>query len=197
MLSYLLIFPQVIPASRRGVTGNPARPLSTLSTPLLAPTLTRILSKVRNVVHGISSVEHINVPSIPSNGIREHPLEEIESSETVMTLNENEQTARMNSSLAKKKQALESIAPDCEAWIATLTDLQDGNNDLMNEQNDHPTLSLSTMEAEENHLQNSHSLPSSTISPSYRLSEQLFEGLRERELLSSGIPRVQIPYRAR
>ena len=110
---------KVIPASRRGVSGTPARPLNSIAAPLLRVPLEILMRKIKNVTtFGAASL------SLESDDL----LITGHSSSSSSTSSSNETEIEIDRRAARIQQerlALDSISPDSEAWIAALTDMQD------------------------------------------------------------------------
>ena len=114
---------KVIPASRRGVSGTPARPLDSISANLLKAPLKAIMLKIKNVLpahgvqavanHVIASTSHVDTPILES---------ETSLSEADML---SAREARITQRVQEERLALEIIPSNSEAWIAALTDMQD------------------------------------------------------------------------
>ena len=114
---------KVIPASRRGVAGTPARPLDSITAHLLKTPLEAIMCKIRNAlpVHGVQEVaSHM----IASTSKIDMPLLENETalSETDVLLSRE---VRITQRVLEERSALEVIPSTSEAWIAALTDMHD------------------------------------------------------------------------
>jgi hypothetical protein len=114
---------KVIPASRRGVSGTPARPLDSVTAHLLKVPLEAIMLKIKNVMpmhgiqavagHSIASTNHMDTQSLDS----ETPLSEAD----VLSARE----ARITQRVLEEVSALDIIPSNSEAWIAALTDMHD------------------------------------------------------------------------
>lgn len=114
---------KVIPASRRGVSGTPARPLDSVTAHLLKVPLEAIMLKIKNVMpthgiqvvagHSIASTSHIDSRLSDS----ETPLSEAD----VLSSRE----ARITQRVLEERSALDIIPSNSEAWIAALTDMHD------------------------------------------------------------------------
>ena len=112
---------KVIPASRRGVSGTPARPLNSIAAPLLRVPLEILMRKIKNVTtFGAASL------SLESDDL----LITGHSSSSSSTSSSNKTEIEIDRRAARIQQerlALDSISPDSEAWIAALTDMQDSS----------------------------------------------------------------------
>lgn len=114
---------KVIPASRRGVSGTPARPLDSVTAHLLKVPLEAIMLKIKNVMpmhgiqavagHSIASTNHIDTRLLDS----ETPLSEAD----LLSARE----ARITQRVLEEVSALDIIPSNSEAWIAALTDMHD------------------------------------------------------------------------
>lgn len=123
---------KVIPASRRGVSGTPARPLDSISANLLKAPLKAIMWKIKNVLpahgvqavasHMIASTSHVDTLILES----ETPPSEAD----MLSARE----ARITQRVQEERLALEIIPSNSEAWIAALTDMQDMESPKVSDQ---------------------------------------------------------------
>ena len=106
---------KVVPASRRGVAGSPARPLNSIATPLLEGSLERIMQNIRSVLPaGNGVVESVATASSSSSpGIK------------VQDLSYEDDSDRRARRIKDGRDALDSMSHEGELWIAALTDMQD------------------------------------------------------------------------
>jgi hypothetical protein len=114
---------KVVPASRRGVAGTPARPLHSIAAPLLRQPLEIIMSKIKQILPTVDDtvglVKIAVQPAVTSAALDAGSDEDLERSE------------RHTTRVKEERLALEDISPSSETWIAALTDMQD--DDLMME----------------------------------------------------------------
>lgn len=121
---------KVIPASRRGVSGTPARPLDSISANLLKTQLKAIMLKIKSVLpaHGFQAVaSHV----ITSTSHADTPILESETSLADML---SAREARITQRVLEERLALENIPSNSEAWIAALTDMQDMESPKVSDQ---------------------------------------------------------------
>ena len=111
---------KVVPASRRGVAGTPARPLHSIAAPLLRQPLEIIMSKIKQILPTVDDAVRL-----VNNAVH---------SAVTLDAGSNDDLARLErhaSRVNQERLALEDISPSSETWIAALTDMQD--NDVLME----------------------------------------------------------------
>jgi SpoVK/Ycf46/Vps4 family AAA+-type ATPase len=122
---------KVIPASRRGVAGSPARPLGSIVTPLLAESLERIMKKINSVLPSTNSDKMFNnndVNPSSSSSFSSSSSQVSSSGDGLLPLQTEDEEIRLqthNDRLKNERNSFENISPNCETWIAALTDMQD------------------------------------------------------------------------
>lgn len=112
---------KVIPASRRGVAGTPARALSNILSPLLREPLAILMKTIRNIITFDDNHERNNEVvgsslSVPSSS---------SFSSSSSSLSEDNGSDYRSLRIQEERLALDNVSPDSEAWIAALTDMQE------------------------------------------------------------------------
>ena len=108
---------KVVPASRRGVAGTPARPLHSIAAPLLRQPLQVIMSKIKEILPSVDDTVGLGVSAV-------YPPVSPAALDSVVD-EEAARAERLINRVAQERMALEVISPSSETWIAALTDMQD------------------------------------------------------------------------
>jgi hypothetical protein len=114
---------KVVPASRRGVAGTPARPLHSIAAPLLRQPLEIIMSKIKQILPTVDDAVGLEKSAVQP-AVAPAALDAGSDDDLVRTV-------RHTTRVKEERLALEDISPNSETWIAALTDMQD--DDVMME----------------------------------------------------------------
>ena len=128
---------KVIPASRRGVSGTPARPLDNIVLPLLKGSLDLIMEKIHNVLPMCGRISTKDEESVSGSGTGSYSSSSSSSSSSTSSSSSSsssstssvgmieDDSTRIARRIEEERLALDQISPDGESWIAALTDMQD------------------------------------------------------------------------